>query len=155
MRKEMKPALQRVEEACNALQEAAHTLKIDATSASGKRNLIIGERGILQGVSTILLRFDESEVRKIVRVCTQVNEYLSITEIIEKMEDLVAYVKNLTPILTKMTREIDAREKELTHQGHRDRLCQHLDEMKALTPPFISSIKIGLLIGAGVPARDG
>ena len=134
----MKPALKRVEEACNALQQAALILKDDPKSTSGKRNLIIGERGILQGVSTILLRFDESEVRKIIRVCNQVVEYLQITEIIEKMDDLVMYVKNLTPILTKMTREIDIREKELTHQIHRNFLCQHLDQIKSLTPSFIS-----------------
>lgn len=50
-------------------------------------------KGILRGVSVILLRFDESEVRKIIRVCSQVVEYLAITEVIEKMDSLVAYVK--------------------------------------------------------------
>lgn len=144
----MKPALHRVEEACNALQNAAGILKNDSKSLNGKKNLIIGERGILQGVSKILLRFDESEVRKIIRVCNQVYEYLSITEVIDKIDDLVVYVKNLAPILTKMTREINTREKELTHQIHRDLLCQHLDQVKSLTSPFISSIKIGLLIGS-------
>ena len=89
----MLPALNRVEEACEALQQAAADLKQDPKSTAGKRNLIIGERGILQGVSTILLRFDESEVRKIIQVCKQVLEYLSITELIERMDDLVTYVK--------------------------------------------------------------
>ena len=111
--------------------------------------------GILQGVSTILLRFDESEVRKIILVCKQVVDYLSITEVVEKMDDLVTYVKNLTPILSKMTREIDMREKELTHQIHRDLLCQHLDQVKSLTPTFISSIKIGLLLAKSVPRMNG
>lgn len=106
-------------------------------------------------MSTILLRFDESEVRKIIFVCKQVVEYLSITEIIEKMDDLVTYVKNLTPILSKMTREIDSREKELTHQIHRDLLCQHMDQVKSLTPTFISSIKIGLLLAKSVPRTNG
>jgi vinculin len=139
-------ALNRVEEACYSLQEAAIMLKIEPKSPIGKRNLIAGERGILQGVSAILLTFDESEVRKIIKICNQVLEYLSITELIEKMDDLVTYVKNLTPILTKMTREIDQREKELTHQIHRDLLMQHLEQVKNLTPVFISSIKINLII---------
>lgn len=46
LRKEMAPALKRVEEACYALQEAASILKIEPRSPSGKRNLIAGERGI-------------------------------------------------------------------------------------------------------------
>lgn len=146
LKQEMPPALKRVQEACVYLEEASHILKKEPTSTSGKRELIAGERGILQGVSTILLTFDESEVRKILQVCRQVLEYLSITELIEKMDDLVTFVKNLTPILTKMTREINAREQELTHQIHVDLLAQHLDQVKELTPLFISSIKICLII---------
>jgi vinculin len=94
-----------------------------------------------------LLVFDESEVRKILKICRQVLEYLSITELIEKMDDLVTYVKNLTPILTKMTREINLREKELTHQIHVNLLSQHLEQVKQLVPLFISSIKTCIIIG--------
>jgi vinculin len=52
----------------------------------------------------------------------------------------------LTPILTKMTVDVDQRVKELTHQIHREMLVQHLEQIKNLTPSFISSIKIYLLI---------
>ena len=40
-----------------------------------------------------MLAFDESEVRKIIRVCKNVLEYLAITEVVESMEDLVTFVK--------------------------------------------------------------
>ena len=53
--------------------------------------------GILQGTSALLLAFDESEVRKIVRVCKNVLEYLAITEVVDRMEDLVTFVKVITP----------------------------------------------------------
>ena len=49
--------------------------------------------GILQGTSALLLAFDESEVRKIIRICKNVLEYLAITEVIDSMEDLVTFVK--------------------------------------------------------------
>lgn len=49
--------------------------------------------GILQGTSALLLAFDESEVRKIVRVCKNVLEYLAITEVVDRIEDLVTFVK--------------------------------------------------------------
>ena len=49
--------------------------------------------GILQGTSSLLLAFDESEVRKIIRICKNVLEYLAIIEVVERMEDLVTYVK--------------------------------------------------------------
>jgi len=49
--------------------------------------------GILQGTSALLLSFDESEVRKIIRICKNVLEYLAITEVVETLEDLVTFVK--------------------------------------------------------------
>jgi vinculin len=45
-----------------------------------------------------------------------------------------------------MAREVGAREKELTNQIHRELLKQYLNEVKTLTPSFISSIKIYLTI---------
>ena len=92
-KEEMPPALNRVEEACKSLMDATELLKSDSKSVNGKMRLIEGERGILQGVSTILLKFDESEVRKIIEICKKVLEYLMITGAMEKMEDLINFVK--------------------------------------------------------------
>ena len=41
-----------------------------------------------------------------------------------------------------MTKEVDAREKELTHQVHREMLIRSLEQVKNLTPVLISGIKI-------------
>ncbi len=58
-------------------------------------------------------------------------------------DDLVIlFGQNLSPVLTKMTKEVDAREKELTHQVHREWLIRSLDSIKQLTPVLISGIKI-------------
>jgi hypothetical protein len=51
-------------------------------------------QGILNGISSILLTFDESEVRKLVDTCRQVYDHLFMNvEAIENMDDLVAYIK--------------------------------------------------------------
>lgn len=94
-----------------------------------RKKLIEGSRGILQGTSSLLLCFDESEVRKIIRECKRVLDYLAITEVIETMEDLVYFLKNLRPYLSKVSREVSAREKELTHQVHREILIRCLDQV--------------------------
>ena len=65
--------------------------------------MIEGARGILQGTSSLLLCFDESEVRKIIRDCKKVLDYLAVAEVIETMEDLVQFVKDLSPGLTKVS----------------------------------------------------
>lgn len=66
--------------------------------------------GILQGTSALLLAFDESEVRKIVRVCKNVLEYLAITEVVDRMEDLVTFVK--------VSQEFDQQTLTCTHNTH-------------------------------------
>ncbi|CAI9726138.1 vinculin isoform X8 [Octopus vulgaris] len=142
LKQDMPPALSRVEDASILLLQASDMLRGDPFSAPARKKLIEGSRGILQGTSALLLAFDESEVRKIIRVCKNVLEYLAITEVVDKMEDLVTYVKNLSPVLTKIIKEVDAREKELTHQVHRDMLIRSLDQVKNLTPVLISGVKI-------------
>lgn len=37
------------------------------------------------------------QVRKIIRVCKGILEYLTVAEVVESMEDLVTYTKNLGP----------------------------------------------------------
>ena len=46
----------------------------------------------------------------------QVLDYLSVAEVIETMEDLVQFVRDLSPCLSKVTREVEKRVEDLTHQ---------------------------------------
>jgi vinculin len=110
--------------------------------------LIEGSRGILQGTSSLLLCFDESEVRKIIRECKRVLDYLAVAEVVDSLEDLVRFVTDLSPCLSKVSREVDGRQKELTHQVHRDILIRCLEEVKTLTPILICSMKIYIQIHA-------
>lgn len=110
--------------------------------------------GILQGTSSLLLCFDESEVRKMVRECKKVLDYLAVAEVIESMEDLVQFVKDMSPCLTKVSRDVDAREKELTHLVHRDILVRCLDSVKTLAPILICGMKIYVqLLAQGMCGR--
>ena len=67
--------------------------KLQADNASNNKQILRFPSGILQGTSALLLAFDESEVRKIIRICKNVLEYLAITEVVDSMEDLVTFVK--------------------------------------------------------------
>ncbi|KFD70019.1 hypothetical protein M514_08978 [Trichuris suis] len=155
LKQDMPPALQRVESSSRQLEEACYMLKDDPYSSQGRKKLIEGARGILQGTSALLLCFDESEVRKIVRVCQKVLDYLAVSEVIENMEDLVQFVRDISPWLTKMSRETEAREKELTHQVHREILIRCIDSVKTLAPILICAMKIFIQIssqgGKGIP----
>ncbi|XP_029173686.1 vinculin isoform X3 [Nylanderia fulva] len=155
LKQDMPAALQRVEGASRLLEEASAMLKQDPYSGPARKKLIEGSRGILQGTSSLLLCFDESEVRKIIRECKRVLDYLAVTEVIETMEDLVHFLKNLSPCLSKVSREVSAREKELTHQVHREILVRCLDQVKTLAPILICSMKIFIhIISQGGKGAD-
>ncbi|XP_011873614.1 PREDICTED: vinculin isoform X4 [Vollenhovia emeryi] len=155
LKQDMPAALQRVEGASRLLEEASAMLKEDPYSGPARKKLIEGSRGILQGTSSLLLCFDESEVRKIIRECKRVLDYLAVTEVIETMEDLVHFLKNLSPCLSKVSREVSAREKELTHQVHREILVRCLEQVKTLAPILICSMKIFIhIISQGGKGAD-
>ena len=86
--------------------------------------------------------FDESEVRKIIKECKKVLDYLSVAEVIDSMEDLVQFVKDLSPCLSRVTREVEKRVEDLTHQVHREILSKCVDQVKTLAPILICSMKI-------------
>ena len=55
------------------------------------------------GTSSVLMVFDESEVRKIIVDCKKVLDYLAVAEVIESIEDLVQFVRDLSPCLSKVS----------------------------------------------------
>ncbi|XP_014054074.1 vinculin isoform X4 [Salmo salar] len=142
MKRDMPPAFIKVENACSKLVQAAQMLKADPYSVPARDYLIDGSRGILSGTSDLLLTFDEAEVRKIIRVCKGILEYLTVAEVVETMEDLITYTKNLGPGMTKMSKMIEERQQELTHQEHRQMLFNSMNTVKQLLPVLISAIKI-------------
>ncbi|KAI6234620.1 Vinculin [Aphelenchoides fujianensis] len=148
LREDMPPALQRVEVSSRSLENACHLLRSDPHSSPARRNLIDGARGILQGTSALLLCFDESEVRKIIRVCRKVLDYLAVAEVIEGFEDLTPFVRDLTPWLQRMAKFIDERQQELTHVVHREILVRSMDSVKTLAPILICAMKIYVQIAS-------
>ncbi|XP_022060984.2 vinculin-like isoform X2 [Acanthochromis polyacanthus] len=158
MKRDMPPAFIKVENSCSKLVQAAQMLKADPYSVPARDYLIDGSRGILSGTSDLLLTFDEAEVRKIIRVCKGILEYLSVAEVVETMEDLITYTKNLGPGMTKMSKMIEERQQELTHQEHRQMLLSSMNTIKELLPVLISAIKIFVATkssrGAGVEEAE-
>ncbi|XP_031434499.1 vinculin a isoform X4 [Clupea harengus] len=149
MKRDMPSAFIKVENASGKLVQAAQMLKADPYSVPARDHLIDGSRGILSGTSDLLLTFDEAEVRKIIRVCKGILEYLTVAEVVESMEDLVTYTKNLGPGMTKMAKMIDDRQQELTHQEHRIMLVNSMNTVKELLPVLISAIKIYVTTRSG------
>ncbi|KYB26979.1 Vinculin-like Protein [Tribolium castaneum] len=146
LRQDMPAALVRVERSSKLLEEASSMLKSDPYSSPARKRLIEGSGGILQATSALLLCFDESEVRKIIRECHRVLDYLAVAEVIETLDELVQFLRDLSPCLSKVSREVSAREKELTHQVHSEILVRCLDQVKTLAPILICSMKIYIQI---------
>jgi len=146
LKQDMPVAINKVENAASLLEDASNLSKGDPYSKTARTKLIEGSRWILQGTSGVLLCFDESEVRKIIRECKKVLDYLSVAEVIDSMEDLVQFVKDLSPCLSKVTREVEKRVEDLTHQTHRESLSKCVDQIKTLAPILICSMKIFIQI---------
>jgi len=143
--KELPTILPKVEQVTTDLQEAAHWLKTDPLSIEGRKKLINGSRGVINATSALLLAFDDSEVRKILTICRQVLEYIQVAEVVEQMQDMVTFVRNLTPAITNMAKQVDNRILILTHTTHRDMLHKHLTGVKETVQKFVKSSKAYIL----------
>ena len=102
LQRDMPLALSKVETAASLLQEAAALSQVKPNSKITRQKLIEGSRFILQGTSSVLFVFDEFEVRKIVNEFRKILDYLAVVEVIESMEDLVQFVRDISPCLSKV-----------------------------------------------------
>uniref|UniRef100_A0A3Q1JMQ0 Vinculin n=1 Tax=Anabas testudineus TaxID=64144 RepID=A0A3Q1JMQ0_ANATE len=122
-----------VENSCSKLVQAAQMLKADPYSVPARDYLIDGSRGILSGTSDLLLTFDEAEV------CLCLTLYIHVW-------------------MTKMSKMIEERQQELTHQEHRQMLVSSMNTIKELLPVLISAIKIFVATkssrGAGIEEAE-
>ena len=134
-------AIQKLEIASDSLVEAAKILSSDNFSKIGREKLISGARGILQGTSDLLLVFDAAEVKRLCHVCQSVRDYVKISEVVQQMEDLITFVKNLTPGLTSMSKLVTQRSNDLTNSSHAQKLSVKVDSLKVHLPSLISSMK--------------
>merc|ERR1719275_192496 len=62
------------------------------------------------------------------------------------MEDLVQFVKDLSPCLSKVSHDVEGRQKDLLNPSQRESLGQHLEQIKTLAPILICSMKIFIQI---------
>ena len=80
------------------------------------------------------MAFDQVEVRKLVKQVRVVLEYVGLADQVARMEDVVIFVKSLTPTITRVGREVRERGNELTFQVHRDLLIGSLERATNATP---------------------
>uniref|UniRef100_A0A3Q1AHJ4 Vinculin n=1 Tax=Amphiprion ocellaris TaxID=80972 RepID=A0A3Q1AHJ4_AMPOC len=135
-----------VENSCSKLVQAAQMLKADPYSVPARDYLIDGSRGILSGTSDLLLTFDEAEVW----FCVCLPPYAHVLN--------SSHFPLLSSGMTKMSKMIEERQQELTHQEHRQMLLSSMNTIKELLPVLISAIKIFVATkstrGAGVEEAE-
>jgi len=153
LKRDMPPALDTVQAASDSLGQAAEFIRVDPYSVQGREVLIKGARGILQGTSDLLLAFDQGEVRKLVKQVRAVLDYIGLADQIQRMEDVVVFVKSLTPGITRVGRDVRERAEELTSQVHRDLLLGSLERATNATPQLVSSLKLFVNSSEGEKAQ--
>lgn len=141
LKTDMPQSLTTVEGSSDLLNRAAKGLKEDSSSKEASKFLLDGARGILQGVSDLLLTFDQGEVRKIVKNCNGVEEYVKNAEEVQTVEELSIFTKNLAPSLTAITKKVEERQEELTNTTHANILRAENEQLKKAVPLLLSSMK--------------
>lgn len=153
LKKDMPPAIMAIENATRLLSESAEGLRQETQSPEDKKKLLDGSRGILQGVSQLLLVFDQSEVRKMVKMCEGIIEYIKVSEMVESIEDVITFTENLAPNLTSMVKLVDTRREELTNASHSAILEDELNQVRKGLPLLLSALKT--LVGLKKTKSEG
>lgn len=55
--------------------------------------------------------------------------HVQVAEVVQSMEELVTFTKNLSPGMTNMTKQVDGRTEDLTNPSHADLLTAESDQV--------------------------
>lgn len=143
---ELRPSFSRVDLSSKKLEEAVSVINDSPQSVHARTLLLEGSRGVLEGVSSLLLAVDQHEVRKIIVQCKCVLAALGTCEIIITWDELILWLRQITPYLTNVSKQVKERAEELTHKPYSDILLECLAQIKLLTPVLICSLKVCIQI---------
>ncbi|EDV28839.1 uncharacterized protein TRIADDRAFT_52110 [Trichoplax adhaerens] len=130
-KQEMNVALEVVKNSSVNLNQAAHLLKDGSSSLEARNILIDGTKGILSGTSDLLFSYDESEVKKIVRVCNNVKDYMPNASVITHEADYQTYTKSVKSAVDNLLIRIRARADDLLIELNRQllkRSCINIED---------------------------
>lgn len=102
LKRDMPPALNRVQNAVQLLKTCGTNIRNDPLSIEGREQLIEGSHEILLGTSAVLLAYDQYEVRRIIKICRGLIEFLDFARIVQTAEELVTFINNLSPGMTSI-----------------------------------------------------
>ena len=69
-------------------------------------------------------------------------DYIGLSDQVKRMEDVVIFVKSLTPSITRVGKEVRSRGDELTSQVHRDLLIGALE--RAINTGRVQKTELGI-----------
>lgn len=142
-KRDMPPTFEAVATASKMLLDACYGISEDPSSKPHKKMLLEGSTGILQGVSSLLLVFDQGEVRKMVKECQAIIDYLKMAEIIQSAQEVTQFTKALTDdnLVVRVTKKIGERQQDLTSTSHADILGEEIEQIEKALPRLLSSVK--------------
>jgi vinculin len=141
LKEDMPPTFDTVDAATHLLKEAAGGFEKDPQCEASRNKLLNGSRGILNGMSRLLLVLDQSEVRKIIKNCHGVRDYVKVAEHVENLEEVTTFEKNLAPGLATTLKQVEGRTSDLTNLSHAAKLGEECDLYKRSIPLLMSSMR--------------
>nr|WEL12746.1 vinculin [Halisarca dujardinii] len=155
LKRDMPPTFDTVDSATQELKEASTGFEKDPQCETSRNHLLNGSRGILNGMSKMLLVLDQSEVRKIIKNCSGVREYVKVAEHVESVEEVSTFEKNLTPGLTSTLKQVDARTSDLTNLSHAAKLGAECELYQRSLPLLASAMRAFAQLRQTRPASAG
>ena len=69
-----------------------------------------------------------------------------MAEVVQSMEELVTFTKNLSPGMTSMTKQVDSRTEDLTNPSHADILTAESDQVLCLLHTHTHTSVVGVTL---------
>jgi hypothetical protein len=130
-----------VNRAAELLLESARDLKANPLSFKGRQKLIDASKGLLNGTTRLLDVYDDSEVRKIVRMCDDCKHNIDVLKTISDVQSLIKTIKPTCDYLVQLTQFSTKRIDEILLPAMQVKLRHAVDEVTQASSLMVTSSK--------------
>ena len=126
------------------LLTASQTLKIDGRSKTGRQELIKACQLILEGTTKMLDVYDDSEVRKIVKMCDNAIQSTQQLKSIKDPNTLVTHFTSSNQAMIDLVAVAGKRTEEIIYAALKNRLKDATDELASQSKLIVSACQVVL-----------
>lgn len=142
-------------QAAASILQTCLLLKSEPNSRNGRGQLVENARGLIYGIAQILTGYDNSEIRRVCKLCDEAKRQVFLLRPVIAMSEFLPMISTTNDCIIEVTHNATKRIDELSHPTLQLQLKSQISVISQVSVLFLMSSKLRLQNPSDEAIRDG